>query len=40
MTTRCIDIPTDEVDAFISEKMTDYADDYVEWKLEMKGTSP
>ena len=30
MTARCIDVPTDEVDAFISEKMTDYAGDYVD----------
>ena len=24
MTAQCIDVPADEVDAFISEKMTDY----------------
>ena len=30
MTAQCIDVPTDEVDAFISEKMTDYAGDYVD----------
>ena len=30
MTAQCIDVPTYEVDAFISEKMTDYAGDYVD----------
>ena len=30
MTAKCTDVPTDEVDAFISEKMTDYAGDYVD----------
>jgi hypothetical protein len=30
MTAQCIDVPADEVDAFISEKMTDYAGDYVD----------
>ena len=30
MTAQCIDVPADEVDAFISEKMTDYAVDYVD----------
>ena len=30
MTAQCIDVPTDEVDAFISEKMTDYAGNYVD----------
>ena len=30
MTAQCIDVPSDEVDAFISEKMTDYAGDYVD----------
>jgi len=30
MTAQCTDVPTYEVDAFISEKMTDYAGDYVD----------
>ena len=30
MTAQGIDVPADEVDAFISEKMTDYAGDYVD----------
>ena len=30
MTAQCTDVPTDEVDAFISEKMMDYAGDYVD----------
>ena len=30
MTAQCIDVPADEVDAFISEKMTDDAGDYVD----------
>ena len=30
MTAQCTDVPADEVDVFISEKMMDYAGDYVD----------